>query len=233
MARLPRLVVPNQPHHVVQRGIDTQIIFRDEADHVAFLGWLREAAKQFRVAIHAYVLMPDRLHLLLTPADGDGLGRMMQWVGRHYVPYFNQKYHRTGTLWQGRYKAGIIESDQYFMMCSRFIELCPVLDGLVNSALDYRWSSCAHHVGMRADPVITDHASYWALGNTPFDREAVYKRLIEQTLHTDEITLLNDAAHKGWALGSEKYKKHLEKEINRRVSPAKRGRPSKATIGDR
>lgn len=227
MARLPRLVVPNQPHHVVQRGIDTQPIFRDDADHAVFLGWLREAARQFRIAIHAYALMPDRLHLLVTPTDGEGLGRMMQWVGRHYVPYFNQKYNRTGTLWQGRYKAGLIESDQYFMMCSRYIELCPVLAGLVAFAPDYPWSSCAHHVGMRSDPVITDHASYWALGNTPFDREAVYKKLIDQALSQKEIALLNDAAHKGWALGSEQYKKRIEKEINRRVSPAKRGRPSK------
>jgi putative transposase len=233
MARLPRLVVPHRPHHVIQRGIDSQTVFREDEDYVAFLNWLREAGRQFKVAIHAYALMPDRLQLLVSPVDEAGLGRMMQWVGRHYVPYFNQKYHRSGTLWQGRYRATVIDPERYFMACSRYIELDPVRSGVVSAAADYPWSSCAHHLGMKRDPLITDHAVYWALGNTPFDREAAYRELMEQALGADELQAIGEATQKGWALGSEKFKASLAKETNRRVSPAKRGRPLKkpATVG--
>src|SRR6185436_297998 len=123
MARLPRLVVPHQPHHLIQRGIDRQPIFRDTDDYLVFLQRLREAAKLYKVAIHAYVLMSNHVHLLASPSDQVGLGRMMQWIGRYYVPYFNLKYQRVGTLWQGRYRATIIDSEQYFLTCSRYIEL--------------------------------------------------------------------------------------------------------------
>ena len=176
MARLPRLVIPHQPHHVIQRGNDRQAIFRDGDDHLAFLRWLRDASKSFKVAIHAYVLMPNHVHLLASPSDQSGLARMMQWIGRYYVPYFNQKYQRTGTLWEGRYKATVIDSEQYFMICSRYIELNPVRAGLVDNPADYRWSSYAHHVGIKADPLISDHSLYWRLGNTPFGREAAYSQ---------------------------------------------------------
>lgn len=227
MARLPRLVIPNQPHHIIQRGNDRQLIFREEADYLAFLKWLREAAKHFKVAIHAYVLMPNHVHLLATPADSIGLGRMMQWIGRHYVPYFNLKYERVGTLWQGRYKATVIDSEQYFMTCSRYIELNPVRAGITSLPEEYPWSSYAHHVGAKPDPLITDHILYWALANTPFGREAAYRSLVEQGLTSAEIAEISSATLKGWALGSDKFKTRLEKEANRRVQPGKRGRPAK------
>ena len=175
MARLPRLVVPNQPHHIIQRGNDRQLVFRDTADYLEFLARLREAAKQFKVTIHAYVLMPDHLHLLATPVDQDGLSRMMQWLGRYYVPYYNRKYERSGTLWQGRYKATVVDAERYLMTCCRYIETNPVRGGLVAAAGDYPWSSYQHHIGLKSDPIITDHPLYWALGNTPFEREATYK----------------------------------------------------------
>jgi putative transposase len=227
MARLPRLVIPRQPHHIIQRGNDFQLIFREADDYEAFLNWLRDASRQFKVAIHAYVLMPDHLHLLASPADSIGLGRMMQWVGRHYVPYFNRKYQRAGTLWQGRYKAAVIESEQYLMMCNQYIEQHPVRAGIVAAAADYPWSSCPHHVGTRHDSLVTDHALYWALGNTPFDREAAYRILIEQPLSSKDVDVLREAAAKGWALGSDKFKAQLEKQAGRRVNPEKRGRPRK------
>ncbi len=151
----------------------------------------------------------------------------MQWLGRHYVPYFNAKYQRAGTLWQGRYKATVIESEQYFLLCSRYIESNPMRAGLVASPAEYPWSSFAHHVGAKSDPLITDHPLYWALGNTPFDREAAYENLMNQGLAAHEVDVLNEATLKGWPLGSEKFKALLSKQINRRVSPAKRGRPAK------
>lgn len=225
MARLPRLVVPHQAHHIIQRGTDRRVIFLDENDHLTFLRWLKEASKTFQVAIHAYVLMPNHLHLLATPVDETGLARMMQWLGRHYVPYFNYKYDRFGTLWQGRYRATVIDTERYFMACSRYIDLNPVRGGICSSPADFRWSSYAHHVGLLQDPLITDHALYWALSNTPFGREAAYRAMTEETISSEEVTELSNATLKGWALGSSKFKAKLEKQANRRVTPGKKGRP--------
>lgn len=227
MARLPRLVIPHHPHHVIQRGNDRQLIFRDVDDYAAFLGWLGDAALRFKVTIHAYVLMANHFHLLATPSDASGLGQMMQWVGRYYVPYFNAKYHRTGTLWQGRFKAAVIDSERYFMVCSRYIELNPVRAGIVNSPDDYEWSSYAHHVGIKSDPLIGDHPLYWALGNTPFAREAAYKQLVAQGLAQPELDAVRAAVEKGWPLGSDEFKQSLEKQVNRRLQPAQKGRPRK------
>ncbi|PUA16325.1 transposase [Glaciimonas sp. PCH181] len=228
MARLARLVIPHQPHYLIQRGIDQQIIFRDNHDYLAFYNWLREAARQFKVAIHAYLLMGNQIQLLATPTDLDGLSRMMQWVGRYYVPYFNQKYARTGTLWQGRYKAAVIDPEQYLMKCSLVIESLPVHEGLVMTPGEFPWSSYLHHVGIKPDALIADHPLYWALGNTPFDREATYKELAEQALTLPWDAGLIEAVGKGWVLGSETFKFRLEQQGSQRIRPAKRGRPFKA-----
>ncbi|NVD71493.1 transposase [Duganella sp. BJB1802] len=227
MARLPRLIVPGQPHHVIQTGNNNQPIFRETEDYQAFLGWLRTAAKNYKVAVHAYVLMPDHLHLLVTPADEEGLGQMMQWIGRYYVPYFNQKYGRSGTLWNGRYKTSLIDAEQYFMSCSRYIEFNPVRNGMVGRAEDYPWSSYPHHAGLRSDGLIVDHPKFWELGNTPFQREAAYIALAEPALSEEEITLISKALLKGWPLGTEQFKTALQHKVKRQVLPAKRGRPFK------
>lgn len=227
MARLPRLVIPHQPHHVIQRGNDRRTIFHDAGDYTQFLKWLREAARQFKVALHAYVLMPNHIHLLVSPADALGLGKMMQWIGRYYVPYFNQKYGRAGTLWQGRYRATVIDSERYFMTCCRYIELNPVRAHLAEKPEDYAWSSYAHHAGIKSDPFITDHSLYWALGNTPFEREGAYREITQQALTSGDVELLQDATNKGWAIGSEKFVSLLEKQVRRRVRPGKKGRPFK------
>lgn len=226
MARLPRLVVPLQPHHIIQRGHDGLTVFRDTEDHLAFLEWLKEASRQFKVAIHAYVLMPDHVHLLATPSDEQGLARMMQWIGRHYVPYFNQKYGRSGTLWQGRYRATVVDPELYLLAICRYIELNPVRNGLAGAPGEYPWSSYMHHIGAKQDGLITDHPAYWSIGNTPFDREIAYRQLTEEGLAQEEAGRITDATLKGWALGSDEFKLALERQTRRRVSPAKRGRPA-------
>lgn len=227
MARLPRLIVPSQPHHIIQTGNNNQDVFRDSEDYQAFLGWLGTAAKTYKVAIHAYGLMPNHLHLLVSPSDATGLGQMMQWIGRHYVPYFNQKYGRSGTLWNGRYKTSLVDADKYFMPCSRYIESNPLRNGMVARAEAYPWSSYAHHAGLRHDELITDHAQYWALGNTPFQREAAYIELSAQPLSAAETATIGAAVLKGWPLGSEQFKSALQTRMKRQVLPAKRGRPFK------
>jgi len=227
MARLPRLIIPSMPHYVIQRGANHQPLFQDADDHAQFLSWLKTGAKTFKVAVHAYVLLPDQLHLLATPSDATGLAQLMQWLGRYYVPYFNQKYAREGALWQGRYKTAVIEAEHFFMLCCRYLEHAPVQAGLAAQARDYAWSSHAHHVGMRADALVTDHALYWALGNTPFDREDAYQRLYEQGLGSSQVKLLEASVLKGWPLGSTDFKQALQLKMQRQVLPAKRGRPRK------
>jgi len=227
MARLPRLVLANYPHHILQSGNNNQQIFRDDEDHQRFLGWLKESAKEFKVAIHAYALMLDHLHLLATPGTVEGLAQMMQRVGRYYVPWYNAKYGRSGSLFQGRFKTSLIDPERYFLVCSRFIESNAVRSQLVSDPLDYPWSSYPHHAGVKPDPVITDHALVWALGNTPFQREAAYIELSRPPLSQAERELVEAALLKGWPLGSDKFKAELQQRAKRQVLPAKRGRPFK------
>ena len=227
MARLPRLVVSHQPHHVIQRGNDHQPIFREPEDYQRFLGWLRDSAKEYKVAIHAYVLMPAQLQLLATPSNEEGLAHAMQRVGRYYVPWYNAKYARSGSLFQGRFKTSVIDAATFFLQCSLYIESSPVRAQLAGDPLAYPWSSYAHHAGVNPDPVVTDHALYWALGNTPFQREALYKELAERSLTAAQLDVIGKAVLKGWPLGSDAFTAELEKKAQRQVLPAKRGRPFK------
>jgi len=225
MARLARLAVANYQHHILQRGNDNRVIFQDADDIALFRKVLLEGSRKYEVAIHAYVFMPTHFHLLVTPKTDDGIGKMMQWIGRHYVPYFNKKVQRVGTLWQGRFKSLVIESAEYFLLCSRYIETNPVRAGLAQSPMDYADSSCLHHIGQRIDNLITDHPLYWNLGNTPFQREVAYRELLEQALTLRQINEFTTASLKGWPVGSSHFKVGLEKQASRRIAPLKRGRP--------
>lgn len=228
MARLPRLVIPHQVHYLSQQGHDRQPVFRDSDDYVAYLAWLLEAGRKFGVAIHAYVLLPENIDLLITPSDEEGPGKMMQWIGRYYVPYFNRKYKRTGTLWSSRYQATVIEAQGWFLECCRYMEMRPVLESAAAEPVDYRWSSYAHHAGIQTDPLLTDHPQYWQLGNTPFEREAAYRQKMERGMSRTEIDHIGAAVRGGWPLGSKEFKQELEKRTQRRMSPGRRGRPPAA-----
>ncbi|SFB69621.1 transposase [Massilia yuzhufengensis] len=230
MARLPRLIIPKQPHHILQRGNNRQPIFREDEDYQRFIAWLKEAARFYQVAIHAYVLMPSHLHVLATPADAAGLALMMQKLGRFYVPWFNSKYERSGGLFEGRFRTSLIDTEHYFLACSRYIELAPLRANLVASPLDYPWSSYAHHAGVRSDGVVTDHLLYWGLGNTPFQREAAYTDLVMQGIAQDEVDFISNAVLKNQPLGSDAFKAELERKTSRQILPAKRGRPFRAPI---
>jgi len=228
MARQPRFIVPNQPHHILQRANDPQLIFRDDEDHSRFLAWLKEAARFYKVAIHAYALLPTRLHLLATPLDDTSLAAMMQKIGRLYVPWYNAKYARAGGLFEGRFRTAVVDTDRHFLLCSRFIELAPVREGQGRDPATYPWSSYPHHAGLKPDPVITDHALFWALGNTPFQREAAYSELVQQGIAADELALIAASVQTGQPLGSEAFKLRLEQQSGRRILPARRGRPVKS-----
>ncbi|MBP6006830.1 MAG: transposase [Rhodoferax sp.] len=225
MARLPRLSLANQAHHVIQRGNNRQPIFAGNTDYQRFLGVLEEGAKRFEVALHAYVLMSNHFHLLATPQTEDGLPKMMQAVGRSYVRYFNDAQGRSGTLWEGRYKSTVIQADRYLLACMAYIDLNPVRAGLVSAPSDYLWSSHLHYLGARMDRLITPHSLYWELGNTPFAREAAYADLVQAGVNPVQQAALTDATLRGWALGESDFVADLQKQTTRRVAKTSAGRP--------
>ncbi len=225
MARLPRLTVPGLPHHLIQRGNNRQQIFLTPADRQFYLELLQEHASQFGVAIHAYVLMPNHVHVLVTPGSQDALPKMMQAVGRRYVRRFNDSHGRTGTLWEGRYKSTMVQTERYLLACMVYIDLNPVRASLVPQPVDYAWSSHGHYAGVRIDPLITPHPLVWALGNTPFAREAAYVALVQQGVSIGQLQDLTQSALRGWALGDERFVAELQLQTPRRVVKSKAGRP--------
>jgi putative transposase len=229
MARLARLVVPGQAHHLIQRGNNGQAIFFDDDDRRAYLAALQHAAASHAVAVHAYVMMDSEVQLLVTPVTAEGLSRTMQTLGRRYVAAFNRRHGRTGTLWEGRFRGTVIESERYLLSCMRFIETTPVRAGLAVHPADFGWSSYGHHAGQRVDSLLTDHALFWTLGNTPFDRQSAYKALMDQPLSGAEVQRLASSAFKGWGLGSPEFLERIAEHTRRRVVPRKRGRPGKAS----
>jgi len=229
MARLPRLTVPGYAHHLIQRGNNRQAIFASDADRRFLLELLTEHSKQCDVAVHAYVLMDNHFHLLATPTTSDGLAQMMQAVGRRYVRYFNARQKRTGTLWEGRFKSSLIQSERYLLACMAYIDLNPVRAGMVAQPGDFLWSSYAHHTGQRLQPWLTLHPLYWELGNTPFARELAYANLVQAGIASVQQTALTDATLRGWALGEPEFVADLQKRTERRVSKTTAGRPPLAS----
>lgn len=225
MARLPRLTVPGYAHHVIQRGNNRQRIFVDAADRKFMLALLAEYASTLKVAIHAYVLMDNHLHLLATPETAEGLPLLMQAVGRRYVRYFNDRHGRTGTLWEGRYRSTLVEADRYLMACMVYIDLNPVRAGLVANPADHTWSSHAHYIGLRTDRLVTPHPLWWTLGNTPFAREAAYAEMVHAGVGGSQQAAMTDATLRGWALGSDQFVADLQKLTDRRAAPRSPGRP--------
>jgi len=225
MARLPRLTLLGYPHHIIQRGNNRQAIFATAADYQTMLDLLAENARKFDVAVHAYVLMSNHFHLLATPHTADGLPQMMQAVGRRYVRYFNDSQKRSGTLWEGRYKSTLIQTERYLLACMVYIDLNPVRAGLVAQAGDYPWSSYGHYTGLRSDKLITPHPLVWELGNTPFAREAAYAELVQGGLNPVQQAALTDSVLRGWALGEPDFVAELQKRTQRRLAKINAGRP--------
>lgn len=232
MARLPRLTLPGTVHHVIQRGNNGQPIAVDAADKDFFLALLAESAQRYGVAIHAYVLMDTHVHLLVTPESEEGLPGMMQAVGRRYVRYFNDRHGRSGTLWEGRYRSTPIQSETHLLACMVYLDLNPVRAGLVAEASQYVWSSHLHWIGRRVDRLLTPHARYWELGNTPFAREAAYAELVRTGLDKSDEAVLTRALNRGWAFGDANFVAQIQKQTGRRVSPAMAGRPRQRTEND-
>jgi len=230
MARLARLAAAGEVHLLIQRGNNAQTVFIDRQDRESYLQLLREAALRSQVAIHAYALTDNEAYVLATPGDARGLSRMMQSLGRRYVARFNRRHGRSGTLWEGRFRATVIEAQHHLHACICFVELAPLRAGLAREAQEHPWSSARQHLGLASDPLVTDHPLYWAMGNTPFEREAAHRRLLERGLTTEQTRSIAEATLKGWALGSESFALALEERTLRRVRPGRRGRPRKTAV---
>lgn len=230
MPRLPRLVLPGHAQHVILRGNNRQAIFQTDQDRERLLATLREVAVQHRVAIHAYVLMDNHLHLLASPSTEAGLSAMMQGLGRRYVAWFNARHQRSGTLWEGRFRAGLIEGDAQVMACIRYVELNPVRAGYCVEPAQWTWSSAAHHLGQRRDPLIAEHEAYWRLGNTPFEREHAYRDFLAQGVTPQEQQLITAAVLRGRPLATPEFLRPLEQIHAGVVVRRPRGRPRKPAI---
>jgi putative transposase len=228
MARLPRISFAGLPHHVIQRGHNRQAVFLRPADYQLMLDLMLEYAHKYDVAVHAYVLLPDHFHLLLTPQANGAVASLLQGVGRRYVRYFNGQQGRSGTLWDGRYRCTILQPERYVLPCMAYIDLNPVRAGLAATAADYPWSSHGHYIGRRIDRLVTPDAQFWGLGNTPFAREAAYAEMVQAGPGAAQQEALTDATLKGWALGDTGFVEALQKDSPRRLTKGQAGRPPRA-----
>lgn len=225
MPRKPRFHLPGAPVHAVQRGHSRSAVFFADLDYLEYLRCLRQAADNCGCAIHAYVLMTNHVHLLLSPDRADSVGRLFQSIGRHFVRYVNETYQRRGSLWEGRYRCSVIDSQAYFLSCMRYIELNPVRAGIVDHPASYRWSSHGANALGVSNSIVTAHAEYVGLGRSPDERQSAYRGLFETGQAADELALLRCALQTGTPLGNERFKAEIEAALQVKVGYARRGRP--------
>ena len=228
MPRKPRFFLPNVPVHMMIRGNSQQAIFAEEEDYFAYRSWLREASELYDCKIHAYVLMTNHVHILLSADDTRNISKLSQSVGRKYVPYFNHKYGKSGALWEGRFKASSVDSEFYLLACYRYIEMNPVRANMVKDASDYAWSSYHRNANGDTDMTITPHSVYLRLGITKDNRQRAYKALFEKTLSDELVSEIHQTNQTGTPLGSEKFKNQIEELLNVKVGYTKRGRPARS-----
>lgn len=225
MPRRARLAAGGIPWHIIQRGNNRSACFFSSADYDRFLDTLFEQAAIYECSVHAYVLMTNHTHLLLTPAESTGPGLLMKHLGQRYVQYVNRKYRRTGTLWEGRYKSTLVGTPSYILACYRYIELNPVRAGIVKHPADYHWSSYSFNAQGAAEDRITPHDDYMALSNSKEDRLESYRGLFKSEIDSNLIDEIRTSTQGNYALGNEAFKNQIEYHLNRRARPGKSGRP--------
>ena len=224
MARPHRVEVPGVPLHVIQRGNNRASCFTGDIDRRFYLKCLGECASSRGCSIHAYVLMDNHVHLLLTPAETGAASAMLQDLGRRYVRNFNLVHERTGTLWEGRFKSNLIDSERYYLTCHRYIELNPVRAGMVSAPGDYPWSSHRHYASATFNHLITEHGIYRDLGRSPEERRQAF---LDRFRDEVEVERIRTSVNRGWALGSDEFVTRMESVTGRTLRPAHRGRPRK------
>jgi len=230
--RRARIIVPGLPVHVIQRGVDRSACFFSDEDRTVYLDSLAVLVRSNSVAIHAYVLMTNHVHLLATPSTSDGLSKLMKELGQRYVQYVNRTYARTGTLWEGRFRSCIVETDAYLLACQRYVELNPVRAAMVSEPGDYAWSSFVANTRGQQDPVISPHALYLALGPTVESRCQAYRELFAEVLDQALLDAIRESTNGGFVFGSGRFQKEIAAMLGRRTWKGSPGRPRKKASGD-
>jgi putative transposase len=227
MARLQRVVLPGYPLHMMVRGHNSQDIFTTDEEKKSYLESLKDAAREYGLAIHAYALMPNHVHVLATPKTILSASKVMQSIGRRYAQLFNQAHGSSGTVWEGRFKSCLIDPEAYFLLVQKYIEQNPVRAGLVQKPEEWAWSSYRHHAGSETIPWISDHPSYWAIANTPFERQMAWQKTVLEPLGSNDIEKVSKHLSYGWPLGSDVFLKQLASKTSRPLQPRLAGRPKK------
>ncbi|MCL0035161.1 transposase [Thermodesulfovibrionales bacterium] len=227
MARLLRVSPIGIPQHIIQRGTNRQAIFADDSDMRAYLSWLKEYSVKHDVEIHAWVLMTNHVHILCTPKVERATSKMMQSIGRMYVKYFNCTYLRTGTLWEGRFKSCLVQSEHYLLSLYRYIELNPVRAGMVDDPNEYSWSSYGCNALGVETKLQTPHEEYLHLGKNKVERQEAYRELFKVQVGKELLTEIRESTNRGLALGSDSFSAQIEMLTNARVTKKRIGRPKK------
>ena len=228
MPRQPRLVIPEYPHHIILRGNNRSAIFHNDKDRRFFIKCLKQAKEKPKSKIYAYCLMTNHVHLLIVPSTEEGLGGMMQSLGRRYVQYINKLYKRTGTLWEGRFKSSLVGKDEYLLACNRYVELNPVRAKMVKRPKDYPWSSYGFKAEGQKDELLDEDPVYLGLGKTPKERQTNYKEWFKRSVSDEELSLIRNATHKGGIFGNKEFFEKIAKLVGRNVVLRPRGRPRKS-----
>jgi putative transposase len=227
MPRQLRFLVAGVATHIVQRGHNRAVCFRRDSDYLLYLLHLRELAEKHRCDVHAYCLMTNHVHLLLTPSTESACTSLMRDLGQRYVQYFNRQYGRSGTLWEGRFRSFVVESARYLLACYCYIERNPVDAGMVDRPGDYLWSSYAANCGRRTEPMICPHPEYLALAADVANRHISYSRMVEDRMDASLVEKIEDAANTGYPLATEAFKARLAASLGRKTEPGRPGRPGK------
>lgn len=227
MPRRPRIIVPNTPQHIIQRGNNRQACFYADEDYQFYLEWLKEYAGKLECSVHAYALMTNHVHLLVSADKSDAIGALMKALGQRYTQYVNKMYKRSGTLWEGRYKSCPTQAETYLLACQRYIELNPVRADMVNHPAEYRWSSYAANAQGEENAIITPHALYNALGLDAVARKAAYRELFRYQLDIGVVDEIRKATNGNYVLGNTKFAEQISEALDRRVVEGKAGRPAK------
>lgn len=230
MPRLPRLCVPGVAQHIIQRGNNRQICFAAEEDFAAYAAWLKEYACKYGVDVHAWVFMTNHVHLLVTPRENLSVSKMMQALGRKYVQYFNLKHGRSGTLWEGRFRSCLVDSENYLLACYRYIELNPVRANIVRHPSEYLWSSFAINALGIESSICTPHESYLALGSNSEERRLAYLALFSNHVDNNLVGEIRRCTQAGLVVGSESFKERIGEIVGRRVEHRPLGRPRKIRL---
>lgn len=225
MPRRARLVAPGIPLHIIQRGNNRQACFFHDDDYSLYLDWLLDYSELAGCTMHAYVLMTNHVHLLLTPETKESAGLLMKRLGQRYVQYVNRTYRRSGTLWEGRFRSCIAQEDNYLLVCQRYIELNPVRAGMVRYPADYRWSSYRANALGEPNKLVKPHFMYEGLGCSATDRQLNYRDLFDCDLESNMLDEIRKVTNGNFVLGDDRFKNNVSKLLGRRVVPAKAGRP--------